>query len=88
MLHYHYHQLKMKILKKKTDNLHGEGVKSFIPSNIIDIYTSLEVLFRLNLSGLTDTLTEASYLIDEMYKRGEIENKQQYRNTLDKFRTN
>ena len=72
-----------------SDNiLQGEGVKIIIPSNIIDIYTRLEVLLGLKLSGHTDTLTEASNLIDELYKRGEIQNKQQYRNALDKFLTN
>ena len=69
------------------DNLQGEGVKIIIPSNIIDIYTRLDVLLGLKLSGHTDTLTEASNLIDELYKRGEIQNKQQYRNALNKFST-
>ena len=68
-----------------SDNLQGEGVKIIIPSNIIDIYTRLEVLLGLRLSGHTDTLTEASNLIDELYKRGEIQNKQQYRNALNKL---
>ena len=72
-----------------TDNSNDlEGVKIIIHSNIIDIYTRLEVLLGLKLSGPTDTLTEASALIDELYKRGEIQNKQQYRNALDKFLTN
>ena len=53
----------------------GRGVKIIIPSNIIDIYTRLEVLLRLKLSGHTVTLTEASNLIDELYKRGEIQKK-------------
>ena len=73
-----------------TDNyndLQGEGVKFIIPSNIIDIYTRLEILIGLKLSGHTDTLTEASALIDQLYKLGEIQNKQQYRNALDKFST-
>ena len=66
--------------------LRGKGVeKVIIPSNIIDIYTRLEVLLGLKLSGHSDTLTEASNLIDELNKRGEIQNKQQYRNALDKF---
>ena len=70
-------------------NLQGRGIeKIIIPSNIIDIYTRLEVLLGLKLSGHTDTLTEASALIDELYKRGEIQNKQQYRNALDNFLTN
>ena len=68
-----------------SDELQGDGVKIIIPSNIIDIYTRLEILLGLKLSGHTDTLTEASNLIDELYKRGEIHNKQQYRNALSKF---
>ena len=69
-------------------NLQGRGVeKIIIPSNLIDIYTRLEVLLGLKLSGHSNTLTEASNLIDELYKRGEIQNKQQYRNALDKFLT-
>ena len=69
------------------DDLQGEGVNIIIPSNIIDIYTRIEILVGLKLSGHTDTLTEANNLIDELYKRGEIENKQQYRNALNKFTT-
>ena len=68
-------------------DLQGEGVKIIIPSNKIVIYTRLEILLGLKLSGHTDTLTEASNLIDELYKRGEIKNKQQYRNALNKFST-
>ena len=71
----------------KKQILQGEGLKIIIPSNIIDIYTRLEILLGLKLSGHTDTLTEASNLIDELYKRGEIQKKQQYRNALDKFST-
>ena len=45
----------------------GRGFKKFIiPSNIIDIYTSLEILLGLKLSGHSDTLTEASNLVDEL----------------------
>ena len=62
------------------DDLHGEGVKFIIPSNVIDIYTRLEILLGLKLSGHTDTLTEASNLIDELYKRGEIQNEQKFQN--------
>ena len=57
-------------------------VPIIIPSNTIDIYTRLE---ELKTSGHSDTLTEASNLIDDLYKRGGIQNKQQYRNALDKF---
>ena len=71
-----------------SDDLQGDGFKIIIPSNIIDIYTRLEVLLGLKLSGHTDTLTEASNLIDELYKRGEIQNKQQYQNALNKFSIN
>ena len=73
------------IKKEEPTDLKGQGVKIIIPSNIIDIYTRLEVLLGLKLSGHTDTLTEASNLIDALYKRGEIRNKQQYRNALNKF---
>ena len=68
-------------------DLEGDGVEIIIQSNIIDIYTRLEVLLGLKLSGHTDTLTEASNLIDELYKRGEIQTKLQYRNALNKFQT-
>ena len=44
-------------------------------------------MLELKLSGHTDTLTEANILIIELYKRGEIENRKQYRNALDKFHT-
>ena len=72
---------------KKEELLVGEGIqKIIIPSNIIDIYTRLEILLGLKLSGHSNTLTEASNLIDELYKRGEIQNKQQYQNALDKFK--
>ena len=70
-----------------SDDLQAEGIKKIIPSNIIGIYTRLEILLGLKLSGHADTLTEASNLIDELYKRGEIRNKQQYRNALNKFST-
>ena len=72
--------------KEEPIDLKGSGIhKIVIPSNIIDIYTRLEILLGLKLSGHTDTLTEASNLIDELYKRGEIQNKQQYQNALNKF---
>ena len=68
------------------EKLKGRGIENIIiPSNIIDIYTRLEVLLGLKLSGHTDTLKEAGNLIDELYKRGEIQNKQQHRNALNKF---
>ena len=51
-----------------SDDLQREGVKIIKPSTIIDIYTRLETLLGLKLSGHTDTITEASNLIDEIYK--------------------
>ena len=62
-------------IENESDNLQGEGVKIIMPSNIIDIYTRLEVLLGLKLSGHTNTLTEASALIDQLFKLGEIQKK-------------
>ena len=77
----------MRILNLDT-KLKGKGIeKIIIPSKTIDICTRLEILLGTKLSGHTDTLTEASNLKDELYKRGEIETKQQYRNALNKFST-
>ena len=73
------------IKKEEPSNLEGQGLKKIIPSSITDIYTRFEFLLGLKLSGHTDTLSEASNLIDELYKRGEIQNKQQYQNALKKF---
>ena len=74
--------------ESKSDDLEGHGIEKItIPSNIIDNDTKLEVLLGLNLSGYTKLLTKASNLIDEMYKRIEIQIEQQYRNALDKFST-
>ena len=56
--------------------LKDKGIENIIiPSNIIDIYTRPEILLGLKLSGHTDTLSEASNLVDELYKRGEIQKK-------------
>ena len=47
--------------------LRGKEVeKIIIPSNIIDIYTRLEVLLGLKLSGHTDTVTQACNIIDTL----------------------
>ena len=70
-----------------SDDIKGERIKIFMPSNIIDIYTRLEILLGLKLSSQMVTLTQTSNLIDELYKRDEIQNKQQYRNALNKFST-
>ena len=72
-----------------SSDLEGQGIeKNIIPSNTIDIFFTLEILLGLNISGHTDTLTEASNLIDELHKRCEIQNKQQNRNAPNKFSTN
>ena len=61
--------------------------KLFLRSNINDIYSRLEILLGLKLSGCSNTLTEASNSTDEIYKRGEIQSKHQYRNAFDMFST-
>ena len=66
----------------------GRGIEKVVkPPNIIDIYSKIEVLLGLKLSGQSDTLTEASNSIDELYKGGEIQNKHQYQNAVNKFQT-
>ena len=55
-----------------SDDLEGQVLKLIKPSNINDFYIRLEILIGLKLSGYTNTLTEASNLIDELYKRSEI----------------
>ena len=63
--------------KAKFKASQGERIKKLIiPSNIIDIYTRLQILLPLELSGTTDSFTQASNLIDEIYKRGEVQNEQ------------
>ena len=59
---------------ENSSDLQGEGIEKIeiIPPNIIDIYTRLEILLSLYLSGHTKTLTKASKLEDELYKRGEL----------------
>ena len=75
--------------EEESDDLEGQGSgKSVIPSNVLDIWTKLELLLGLKLTGHTDNLTEAGNLIDELFKRTEIQNEQQYRNALDRNRTN
>ena len=58
----------------ESDDLEGHGVfKIIIPSNIIDIYTRLEVLQGLKLSSHIDSPTESSNVIDELCKKEEIQ---------------
>ena len=66
--------------------LKGRGNEKIVkPSNLFDIYTRLEVLLGLKLSSYTDTHSELSKLRHDLYKRGERQNEQQYRNALNKF---
>ena len=75
-------------IENECSDLEGQGIEKFIiPSNINDFYTRLQVLLGLRLFGHANTLTEASYLFDEIYKKGEKENENQNRNALDKFHT-
>ena len=61
------------------DDLQAVGIENFItPSNKSDIYTRLEILLELKLSGHINTLTEASNLIDQLYRIGQKQNEQQY----------
>ena len=73
--------------EEQPKDLQWEGVKIFVLSNNIDTGTRIEVSLGLRQSGHTDTLTEANSLVDELYKRGEIQNEQQYRNALAKVYT-
>ena len=70
-----------------SNDLQEEGVKIIIPSNLIDIYTRLEVLLGLKLSGHAEALTEASNLLDQVYKMSELQNERQYQNALNKVST-
>ena len=72
-------------LSDGSNDLQGQGIETTIHPNIIDFWTGLEVLLGLELSGHFDILTEAWNLIDELFRRGEIQNKQQYQNALKKF---
>ena len=77
----------LKLFLKKKQNLEVQGVeKIIIPSNIIVIYTRIEVLLGLKLSGHTDTLTEASNLIGQLYKMSDTQSEQEYGNALNKFK--
>ena len=73
--------------EEEPNDLRGHGMKNIIPTNIIDIWTRLELLLGPKLSGHTDTLTETSNPIDEFYRRSEIQNEKQHWKALDKFST-
>ena len=69
-------------------DLEGNGTKTIVvPSDTDEIWTRLPVLLGLKLAGHTDTLIEASQLLDALLKRGEIETEQQYRNAINKFKS-
>ena len=53
-------------ITNSSDDLQGEGLNIIVPSNIFGIYTRLEALLGLNFPGRSDTLTEASNLIDKL----------------------
>ena len=66
-------------IESESDELEGQGIeKIIIPSNMIDICTRLEVLLGTKLSGHPKTLTEASILMDELYKRDDLQKEQHY----------
>ena len=70
----------------KSDDPEGHGFEKLnIPSNIIGIYTGLEFLLGIHLSGHTDFLSEASNLIIDLYIRVETLNEKQYGNALEKL---
>ena len=69
-------------------DIEGQGIeKLIIPSNIVHIFTRPKISLGLKLSGHNKTLPEASNLIDELYKRGEKQNEQQYRNAVNETST-
>ena len=69
-------------------DLEGNGTLTIVvPSDSDEIWTRLQVLLGLKLAGHTDTLIEASQLLDALFKKGEIKTEQQYRNAIDKFTT-
>ena len=63
--------------------LEGERLKIIIPSSIFDNWSRSELLLGVNINEHTDTLTKASNLNEDFYRKGEIHNKQQYQNDLE-----
>ena len=57
-------------------------MKVIIPSKFIVNYTGVHVLLGLIICGHADTPTEASNLLEELYKTEEIQNEQKSRNGL------
>ena len=56
----------------------GQGIKITIPANIIDVYTRSEILLEIKLSGHTNFLREAWYIIISWYFT-----RNRYRSTVD-----
>ena len=81
-----YINFPQKKLEDETNGVQGAGMKTINPSFIFDFWKRLEVLLGLKLIGYTDTLTQASNILDEIYEKGEIQNKQQNRNAFDKWK--
>ena len=75
------------LVDDESKDLEGEGWKVIKPSNNSDFYTRLEVLLELKLSGKTDTPTDASFLIDDLYRIGETQNEETMKKALDNFHT-
>ena len=71
-------------IEREYNILQGGGMKFIIISNIKDIRTGLGVSLGSKLSGYMNTFKEASNLLDEKSKRGEIQNEQLYQKALDK----
>ena len=71
-------------IEDESDEIESRGVEIIVPSNIIDVWTELEVLLGLRFGDHTVTVTEASNFLDDLYNRGDIENEQQYRSALGK----
>ena len=58
-------QLDIFSFKIKFKDLECRGIENcFMPTNINDINTRLEIILEIELSGHTDTLKEANSLID------------------------
>ena len=59
--------------ENESEDLESQGrEKTIVTSNIIDVYTRLEIILGLKLSGHTIFLTKAGNQMDEQYKRSEI----------------
>ena len=69
-----------------SSDLEAKGVKIIISSNIIDIYTRLEISLGLKLLGHTDNLTESSNLIGELFKEVKFKTNNNIENLLTNFK--